>query len=64
MSKPKLVVFSGAGVSRESGLHTYRDEDGIWQQHNPMEVASAQALAQNPASIFYPAHSREQSISR
>ncbi len=36
----KLVVLSGAGVSAESGIRTFRDADGLWEGHDVMEVAS------------------------
>ncbi len=37
---PKLVVFSGAGLSAESGLETFRDNGGLWAQYDPMEVCN------------------------
>ena len=52
MSKQKLVVLSGAGVSAESGLSTYRDNGGLWDNYDPMEVASAQAWARNPGLVL------------
>ncbi len=42
MSKKKLAVLSGAGVSAESGFSTFRDNDGYWGRYDPMEVASAE----------------------
>jgi NAD-dependent deacetylase len=38
--KKKLVVLSGAGISAESGIKTFRDSDGLWEGHDVMEVAS------------------------
>lgn len=38
--KPKLVVLSGAGMSAESGISTFRDSNGLWENHDIMEVAS------------------------
>ena len=38
-----LVVFSGAGISAESGLKTFRDSDGLWEQYNIMDVATPEA---------------------
>lgn len=38
--KKKLVVFSGAGISAESGIKTFRDSDGMWEEFNVMEVAT------------------------
>ena len=42
MSRKKIVVLTGAGVSAESGLSTYRDNNGLWDNYDPMEVASIQ----------------------
>jgi NAD-dependent deacetylase len=51
----KLVVFSGAGMSAESGIHTFRDSDGLWEQHRIEEVATPEAWAKNPQLVqrFY-----------
>lgn len=40
MSKQKIVVLTGAGISAESGIKTFRDSDGLWENHDVMEVAS------------------------
>ena len=52
---PKLVVFSGAGMSAESGINTFRDSDGLWEKHRVEDVASPEAWARNPALVqrFY-----------
>ena len=42
MSRKKIVVLTGAGVSAESGLSTYRDNNGLWDNYDPMKVASIQ----------------------
>ena len=52
MSKPKLVVLSGAGISAESGIATFRDANGLWEGHNVMEVASPQGWAANPKLVL------------
>lgn len=44
---PKLVVFSGAGLSAESGLETFRDADGLWAKYDPMDVCNYQNWEQN-----------------
>jgi NAD-dependent deacetylase len=51
----KLVVFSGAGMSAESGISTFRDSDGLWEKHHVEEVASPEGWAKNPALVqrFY-----------
>lgn len=53
--KKKLVIFSGAGVSAESGLKTFRDSGGLWEQYNIEDVATPDAWAKNPALVtqFY-----------
>ena len=40
-NKKKLVVFTGAGISQESGIPTYRDPDGLWHNYDPKEMATA-----------------------
>ena len=51
----KLVVFSGAGMSAESGINTFRDSDGLWEKHRVEDVASPEAWARNPELVqrFY-----------
>lgn len=48
----KLVVLTGAGVSAESGLKTFRDADGLWEGHDVMEVASPQGWSADPALVL------------
>jgi NAD-dependent deacetylase len=50
-----LVVLTGAGISAESGIQTFRGADGIWEEHRIEDVASPQAFAQDPALVhrFY-----------
>ncbi|MEM1215965.1 MAG: NAD-dependent deacylase [Bacteroidota bacterium] len=47
MSKQKIVVLTGAGVSAESGIKTFRDADGLWEGHDVMEVASPEGWRKN-----------------
>ena len=51
----KIVVLTGAGISRESGLETFRDAGGLWEGHDPMDVATPEALARDPRLVhsFY-----------
>lgn len=42
VNKKKLVVLTGAGISAESGVRTFRDMNGLWEDHDIMEVASYQ----------------------
>lgn len=55
MAKPNLVVLTGAGISAESGLKTFRDSDGLWEGYDINEVATATAWKRNPALVqtFY-----------
>ena len=52
MSKKKLVVLTGAGVSAESGLKTFRDSDGLWEGYNIEDVATPGAWRKNPALVL------------
>ena len=47
-----LVVLTGAGVSAESGISTFRDAGGLWEGHDIMEVASPEGYAANPALVL------------
>jgi NAD-dependent deacetylase len=53
--KPKLVISTGAGMSAESGISTFRDSGGLWEKYPVMQVASADGFAANPALVhnFY-----------
>ena len=55
MAKPKLVISSGAGISAESGITTFRDAGGLWENYPVMEVASADGFRRNPELVhqFY-----------
>lgn len=48
----KLVVLSGAGISAESGIKTFRDADGLWEGHDIMEVASPLGWQKNPELVL------------
>ena len=48
----RLVIFSGAGMSAESGLKTFRDSGGLWEQYNIEEVATPEAWAANPKLVL------------
>jgi NAD-dependent deacetylase len=50
--KPKLVVLTGAGISAESGLQTFRDGDGLWENHRVEDVATPEAFQRNPALVL------------
>lgn len=61
MKKPLLVVSTGAGMSAESGISTFRDSGGLWENYPVMQVASADGFRADPALIhrFYNARRRE-----
>jgi NAD-dependent deacetylase len=48
----KLVVLTGAGISAESGLKTFRDGDGLWENHRVEDVATPEAFAKNPKLVL------------
>ena len=48
----KLVVFTGAGISQESGIKTFRDSGGLWEEYDIMEVATPEAWAKNPELVL------------
>lgn len=50
--KKKLVVLTGAGISAESGLKTFRDSDGLWEGYDIEDVATPQAWIKNPALVL------------
>jgi NAD-dependent deacetylase len=50
--KKKLVVLTGAGISAESGLKTFRDSDGLWEGYDVMEVATPRAWKKDPALVL------------
>lgn len=50
--KPRLVAFTGAGVSAESGIKTFRDSDGLWEEYAISEVATPQAWEKNKTLVL------------
>jgi NAD-dependent deacetylase len=48
----KLIVLTGAGISAESGINTFRDADGLWEGHDVMEVASPEGFLDNPELVL------------
>lgn len=51
-SVERIVILTGAGVSAESGLATFRDSGGLWEKHDPMEIATPEAFARDPALVY------------
>lgn len=52
MNKKRLVVLTGAGISAESGLKTFRDSDGLWNGYNIEDVATPRAWRQDPKLVL------------
>ncbi|WP_420553728.1 SIR2 family NAD-dependent protein deacylase [Tenacibaculum aiptasiae] len=50
--KKRLVVLTGAGISAESGIKTFRDADGLWEGHDIYEVASPEGFRANPELVL------------
>jgi NAD-dependent deacetylase len=59
--KQKLIVFSGAGMSAESGINTFRDSGGLWENNRIEDVATPSAWATNPGRVqqFYNARRKQ-----
>ena len=62
MQKKKLIVLTGAGISAESGLKTFRDEGGLWEGYDLNEVATATAWRRNPALVLEFYNMRRQAV--
>jgi len=52
MTRKKITVLTGAGVSAESGISTFRDSDGLWENHDVEDVASIEGWYRNPALVL------------
>ncbi len=52
MPKKKLIVLTGAGISAESGLKTFRDSDGLWEGYNIEDVATPRAWRKDPQRVL------------
>ena len=61
MNKKKLVILSGAGISKESGIETFRDKDGLWKKQDAMRLASIEGWESDPQAVldFYNARRRQ-----
>ena len=55
MEKPRVLVLTGAGISAESGIRTFRAADGLWEEHRVEDVATPDGFARNPELVqsFY-----------
>ncbi len=61
--KKKLVVLSGAGISAESGIKTFRDSNGLWENHRVEDVASPEGFEKNPQLVLDFYNLRRQQLS-
>ncbi len=52
LTESRMTILTGAGLSAESGLHTFRDRGGIWERYDLSEVATPEAFARNPAFVL------------
>ena len=50
--RKRIVVLTGAGISAESGIPTFRDANGLWEGHDVMEVASPEGWSRNPELVL------------
>ncbi|MBK8499042.1 MAG: NAD-dependent deacylase [Flavobacteriales bacterium] len=53
MARKRIVVFTGAGISAESGLRTFRDSDGLWEEYRIEDVATPAAWHRDPAKVLH-----------
>jgi NAD-dependent deacetylase len=53
MEKKKIVVLTGAGISAESGLKTFRDGDGLWEEYRVADVATPEAFRRDPGLVLH-----------
>ena len=49
--RQNIVVFTGAGISKESGIPTFRDMDGMWKKYDAMKLASAAGFEEDPEEV-------------
>ena len=50
--KPLIFILSGAGLSAESGIPTFRDRDGLWEKYDFRELATSEAIKKTPEKVF------------
>lgn len=62
--KLKIVALTGAGMSAESGIATFRDSDGLWEQYNVEDVASAEGFRRNPELVINFANDRREQCAK
>jgi NAD-dependent deacetylase len=62
MAHSRLVLLTGAGISAESGLRTFRDADGLWERHRVEDVATPEAFRQDPDLVYRFYNERRRSL--
>ena len=60
----RVVVLTGAGISAESGVPTFRDADGLWERHNPMDIATPEAFSRDPELVYRFYNARRSQLTR
>jgi len=65
MEKPRVLVLTGAGISAESGIRTFRAADGLWEEHRVEDVATPEGFDRDPELVqaFYNARRRQLQLS-
>ena len=58
----RVFVFTGAGASKESGLPTFRDDDGLWKKYDPMTLASMEGFLSDPVMVWNTYRLRQRQI--
>jgi NAD-dependent deacetylase len=58
----RIVILTGAGISAESGLRTFRDADGLWENHRVEDVSTPQAFRRDPALVYRFYNERRRSL--
>ena len=62
MSYPDIVILTGAGISAESGIKTFRDSDGLWENHRIEDVASPEGFQRDPDLVYRFYNARRQQL--
>ena len=62
MKQPRIVVLTGAGISAESGIRTFRASDGLWEDHRIEDVASPEGFKRNPSLVQHFYNMRRQQL--
>ena len=62
LSSLKVVVLTGAGISAESGLKTFRDNNGLWENHSIHDVATPESFERDPALVYRFYNQRRQQL--